>query len=140
MRVFLDTNVLFSGLHSARGIPNRILEAASAGTMTCVVSLTVLQELARNIRRKAPGLAGEFSRFLANTRVEVLGDPSDDETQYWIDAELGSDAPLIAAALAAAVDYFCTGDKRLRARSAEIRGLTIVSPAELLDHLPSGPR
>ncbi len=47
---------------------------------------------------------------------------------------LGSDAPIIAAALHARVDYFCTGDRRVlgRGRRGDLGGLEIVSPAALL--------
>ena len=134
MRVFLDTNVLFSGLHSPRGAPNRILEAAIAADMEAVVSMDVLQELVRNIRRKAPRLIGHLNRFLISTSFEVVADPAEQEVERWYDAGLGSDAPVIAAALGAGVDYVCTGDRRLlaRGRADALSGLRVVTPAELV--------
>ncbi len=134
MRVFADTNVLFSGLHSSGGTPNKILEAATAVAIQLVVSIDVLQELTRNIHHKAPHLAGDLNRFLVDTTVEIVTSPPDHETQRWINAGLGSDAAIIAAALHARVDYFCTGDKRVlgRGRRGDLGGLEIISPAALL--------
>ena len=134
MRVFVDTNVLFSGLYSLHGTPNKILEAAAALAIQLVISVDVLQELTRNIHHKAPHLVGDLNRFLLDTTVEIVATPPDHETQRWIDAALGSDAAIIAAALHARVDYFCTGDKRVlgRGRRGDLGGLEVISPAALL--------
>ena len=52
LRVFLDTNVLFSGAYSASGSPRRLLDGAARGQFQPVVSSTVLDELVRNLRNK----------------------------------------------------------------------------------------
>ena len=132
MRVFLDTNVLFSGFHSPRGAPNAILERATAHQLTAVVSPDVLAELVRNIQRKAPYLSAEVSSFLQGTALEVV-EPSKAQTDRLHQQGFGTDAPIVAAAAGAEVDYFCSGDRRLleRVRRAR-RGLRAASPAELL--------
>jgi len=136
-RVFLDTNVLFSGLHSRHGVPNLLLEAALDSRLTPVISGTVLAELVRNITRKAPHLIGTLNQFLADAEPEVAAEAPPDERQRWYDAGLGTDAPIVAAAVDSGVDYFCTGDAALleRARTGAFAELHVLSPAELLTAL-----
>ena len=131
LRVFLDTNVLYSGLHSPHGLPNRVLEAATTTAIQAIISSTVLAELTRNIRRKAPHLLGLVRELVTDMEPELAQEPSDEEAERWLAAGLGTDARIVAAALDAQVDYFCTGDRRLLART-EVSGLRIVSPAELV--------
>lgn len=134
MRVFLDTNVLFSGFHSLAGNPNRVLEAALLRRIDAVVSVDVMLELARNIARKVPWLAASAQAFVAGAKLEVVASPDEGDVTDWRQATLGSDAAIIAAAIAAEVDYFCTGDRRIlaRGRAGELAGLRVVSPAELV--------
>jgi predicted nucleic acid-binding protein len=136
-RVFLDTNVLFSGLRTPRGKPHRILEAAAAGNIQAVVSTGVLVELIRNLRRKAPAQVADLGRFITDTPLEVVPEPAAEHTEPWSQAGLGSDAAIVAAALLAEVDYLCTGDRRLleKASLIEREGLRVVTPGALLQKL-----
>ena len=136
-RVFLDTNVLFSGLRTRGGNPHRILEAATVGNIQAVVSGGVLVELIRNMRRKAPSQLAELERFLTATDLEVVPEPSARDTEPWSRAGLGSDAPVVAAAALAEVDYFCTGDRRLLGKASAVTkaGLRVVTPGELVEAL-----
>lgn len=134
MRIFLDTNVLFSGLLSFLGPPSGIIDAATRveTEVQFVVSVDVLTELTRNIRRKAPQLLPDLNGFLTSARLEFVN-PPEEEIRRWL-GEFGSDASVVAGALAAQVDYLCTGDRRLlaRGRSGGLGSLRVVSPAELL--------
>jgi len=96
--------------------------------------MRVLQELTRNLRKKAPHLIGYLEQFLTGTPVEIVTEPLESETRRWADAGLGSDAPIIAAAIAAHVDYFCTGDQQIlaRGRAGALGDLDVLSPADLL--------
>ena len=134
LRVFLDTNVLFSGLRTPGGKPHRILEAATGGDMQAVVSGGVLVELLRNIRRKAPDLLAALGIFLTGTPLEIVPEPSPQDTEPWSQAGLGTDAPIVAAAVLAEVDYFCTGDRRLLEKASLMQraGLCVVAPGDLL--------
>lgn len=137
LRVFLDTNVLFSGAYTGSGPPRRLLDAAAQRAFQAVVSVTVLDELARNLAKKAPNSLPYLEWTFRRANVELASEAPADEQQSWYDAGLGTDAPIIAAAVAAAVDYFCTGDARLldRARTGVLAGLNVVSPADLLTAL-----
>ena len=98
------------------------------------MSGTVLDELARNLRRKAPEALPALERVFRGVSFEMTVEPPREETQRWFDAGLGSDAPVIAAAINANVEYFCTGDRRVlaRGRAGALGGLHVVSPTGLL--------
>jgi predicted nucleic acid-binding protein len=134
MRVFLDTNVLFSGSYASSGPPGRLLDLAAGQVFRLVVSGIVLAELMRNLRSKAPKAISRAEAALAAADLEVTGEAPDREMVRWYEAGLGSDAPVVAAAIAAEVDYFCTGDRRLqgRAKGGRLGKLRVVSPAELV--------
>jgi len=112
-RVFLDTNVLFSGVHSESGVPKRLLDAAGLSRYQIVASTLVLNELVRNLRTKSSRSLVKLERVLREVRFEMVPEPPDEQIARWRDAGLGTDAPIVAAAVLAEVDYFCTGDRRL---------------------------
>src|SRR3972149_5898991 len=117
-RVFLDPSVLFPGLRTATGNPRRILRWATERMIQAVVSSVVLTELARNLRRKEPHLMRDLQQLLTSTMLEVVPEASDEEIARWRDAGLGTDAPIVAAAIAAEVDCLCTGDRRILERAS----------------------
>jgi predicted nucleic acid-binding protein len=136
-RVFLDTNVLFSALRTPGGKPRRVLQCATEGIVQGTVSQVVLGELARNLRRKAPHLMRELEQLLTAATLEVVPEARDEEITRWRDAGLGTDAPIVAAAVLAEVDYFCTGDRRLLEKASLMQqaGLCVVAPGDLLEKL-----
>ncbi len=140
MRVFLDTNVLFSAAYHSSGHPAALLDAAAFGRYIPVICRVVVDEVVRNLRKKAPQALGSLERTFQEVSFEMAPEPRGSEVKRWAGAGFGSDAPVLAAAIEAEVDYFCTGDKRLRARSETFGVLNVVSPAELLELLPEAPR
>ena len=85
-RVFLDTNVLFASIYSRTGPPARLLSAATAGQFTPVISGLVLDELVRNLKRKAPQALPRLAALLLTTPFEVVAAPPDPEIIRWRDA------------------------------------------------------
>jgi predicted nucleic acid-binding protein len=53
-RVFLDSNVIFSGLYSPKGAPGIIPEHFIKGDISVVVSQQVLEEIIRTVKEKLP--------------------------------------------------------------------------------------
>ncbi len=140
LRAFLDTNVLFSGLYSEAGAPRRLLDAAVSGRFQAVISRIVIDELVRNLRGKAPSALSSLERLFSETAFEVAPDPAHEEVEVWSRAGLGSDAPIVAAALLAGVDCFCTGDRNLLGKLSLLQrsGLRAVTPGEFVELLDSG--
>ena len=130
----MDTNVLFSGAYSQAGARKRLIDLAALGLVQPVITSVVLDELVRNLRRKAPAALARLERVFSAVSFEVALDASVEETERWSRAGLGSDAPMIAAAIGAGVDYFCTGDRRVLelAGAGNLGSLQVISPAELL--------
>lgn len=79
----------------------------------------------------------DLEEVLTAATLEVVPEAPDDDIVRWRDAGLGTDAPIVAAAVLSEVDYFCTGDQRLleKASLMERAGLRVVTPGELLDKL-----
>ncbi|RJP34462.1 MAG: PIN domain-containing protein [Actinobacteria bacterium] len=133
-RAFVDSNVIFSGLYSDKGPPGTVLEQAVEGRYTMVVSRQVLDEVVRTVAEKLPGALPLLQTLLLNLPLEVCGDPDTRDVVAWSKIVGEDDAPLAAAAAAAQVDLFVSGDNHFltAAAAAEKRGLRIVSPTGFL--------
>jgi predicted nucleic acid-binding protein len=133
----LDTNVLFSGVLSQSGAPARLIEATVAGQFTPVVSSVVLGEFVRNVVAKQPQLVSLVALLLQSVPLEIAREGSSRDIALWRDVTFGTDAPVIAAALLAEVDYLCTGDNGIHAKSnlLQAAGLKVIRPVELLSLL-----
>ncbi|MDO8578568.1 MAG: putative toxin-antitoxin system toxin component, PIN family [Dehalococcoidales bacterium] len=133
-RVFLDSNVIFSGLYSPEGAPGIILEHFLKGNIRVVVSQQVLEEVIRTINEKLPYSLPTLRRLLINTPPEVAADPQLPEIKFWTKILHLGDAAILAAAIAAHPNYFITGDRHFTENSDIIKktGLTIVTPAQFL--------
>lgn len=94
-RVFVDTNILYSGLFF-EGAPRKLLLLASQGELILLLSEYVLAELRRVIKRKAaPCLKVErYSRFVPHKE----------------------DAPILASVILADADYVVSGDQHFHTK------------------------
>jgi len=136
-RVFLDSNVIFSGLYSPEGAPGIILEHFVRGSIRVVVSQQVLEEVVRTVRAKLPEALPTLKSLLVSIPPEVVADPGHEEIERWMKKLSLGDAAILAAAIGAQPDYFATGDKHFTQSPAigEEAGLPIVTPARFLELL-----
>lgn len=134
LRVFLDSNVIFSGLYAADGPPGAILDRFIQGRLTVVISRQVLAEIVRTLNEKLPEALSSLERLLVAAQPEVVRDPTPQEVGAWADHLRPADAAILAAAVTAQPDYFVSGDRHFldNPTVAERSGLRIVSPAHLL--------
>jgi putative PIN family toxin of toxin-antitoxin system len=134
LRVFLDTNVIFSGLYSSRGSPGTILRYFVEGRISVVVSQQVLEEVIRTIKEKLPEALPALKRLLVNAPPEVGADPSPEALQHWTKELSPADAAILTAAINAKPDYFVTGDNHFLDNKTikDKAGLNIVTPAQFL--------
>jgi predicted nucleic acid-binding protein len=112
-RVFLDTSALFAGIWSSQGGARRILDLAEANIVDLLVSSQVLDEIESVIRRKAPSALGALALVLDRARTATVAEPGPDlvsQAGAWV--PYAGDAAVLAAALAAGVDYFVTLDRK----------------------------
>ena len=137
LRVFIDTNVLFAALHSPRGTCSRLLALLISRNATIVISVDVLSELAKNIANKMPHALGALGVLMTEASLEVITRAPIPDVRFWTSRGFRSDAAIVAAALLAGVDYFCTGDRGIlnKAPLCEASGLKLITPADLLREL-----
>ena len=133
-RVFLDSNVIFSGFYSLKGTPGQILQLCINGKMTMVISRQVLDEIVRNIRRKLPDVLETVIEFLSTTGVEIVVNPEPEEIAGNRLNLPPGDAAVLLAASRAKPDYFVTGDNHfLKNKELEKEvDLRIITPTQLL--------
>ena len=135
MKVVLDTNVLVSGLISAKGPCGQILLLAFGGVLQPCVDGRILDEyetvLPRPLFRIHPEDVAEALRVIRMRAERVAPMP--------LDAELPdkTDLPFIEVA-AAAEAILVTGNLRHFPKKAR-QGVTVVSPREFLDILRRPP-
>jgi len=133
-RVFLDSNVIFSGIYSSRGAPGTILEHFIEGRLRVVISQQVLEEVVRTIKHRLPEALPGLRRLLLSIPPEIRSDPSSDEVAGWAEVIHIEDASILAAAVAAQPDYLVTGDKHFFENPGieDKSRLCIVTPAQFL--------
>jgi putative PIN family toxin of toxin-antitoxin system len=126
LRLFVDSNVLFSGL-LFRGQPHELLRAAVEGRFTAVVSETVLAEADRAVAAKFGCPRGSVPLALRLLGAELVPDAEvADPERSAIQVRDPSDVAIVAAALAAGVDALVTGDKDiLSAADLPVRVVTV---------------
>ena len=133
-RVFLDSNVIFSGLYSSRGSPAVILDHYIKGDIIVVISQQVLEEVVRTIKEKLPDALPLLQRLLVSTPPEVVAAPLLADIKRRQTKLSLADAAILEAAIRAQPDYFVTGDNHFLSDPslAADSGLRIITPAEFL--------
>lgn len=134
MRIFLDSNVIISGIYSKAGPPGKILDLHTAGRIQIVVCKFVLEEVIRNIRVKRSKDIPALYAFLSNAPPSIAVDPGINEILLWAKYLSQEDAIILAAAIRARVDCFITGDRHFRSAALQSQkmNLKILTPAEFV--------
>ena len=132
--VFLDTNVLISGLASKTGASAAILDLGEAEEIRIVISRHVLIEADRVFLAKFPHLIDRFRVFIKNLAPVLLEDPkSQDVRDAHRVIEIG-DAPILAAVKTQKVDFLVTLNTK-HFKTTQVRNYLstpIVTPGEFL--------
>jgi len=134
LRIFLDSNVIISGIYSKAGPPGKILDLHTAGRIQIVVCKFVLEEVIRNIRVKRSKDIPALYAFLSNAPPTVAVDPGINEILLWAKYLSQEDAIILAAAIHARVDCFITGDKHFHSAALQHQklNLKILTSAEFI--------
>jgi predicted nucleic acid-binding protein len=134
-RVFVDTSVFFSACYSQTGASFEIFRLALNGVIELVTSEYILEETRRNLVGKSPEDLPRFLGFLDLIDFESVN-PSREEVLKAAGYTELKDAPVVAAARQAEVDFLVSLDRRhLVGRSlvAQQSGVSIVLPETLLN-------
>lgn len=139
VKVFLDSNVILSGLISERGAPRLILDIISLGlpVLRGVTGRYNLTEVERNIARKLPAARAVLDECLPRMNLDIVFLPFFDEMAPFHGVVDDKDLPVLTSAVIAKADYFLTGDKKLLAQLKRASGLPFAGqlPADFLNHL-----
>lgn len=132
-RVFLDTSAILAGLNSPDGAAGTVLAHCVTGHVVPVISPQVIEEAERNIIKKFPKLLPAWQSFLL-IPPEVVPAPAISSVRKAQRVLPTSDAPILAAAIAAKPDYLITWNTRDFLRTRVISHVTfpIFTPGEFL--------
>jgi predicted nucleic acid-binding protein len=136
-KVFLDSDVILSGLISDRGAPRLILDILSLGlpVLRAVTGRYNLTEAERDIARKLPAARSVLNECLPRMNLEIVFLPFLDEIEPFRGIVEDKDLPVVTSAVIAKADYFLTGDKRLLSQIRRASGLSFPGclPADFLN-------
>ena len=134
LRIFLDSNVLISGIYSPVGAPYKILRLHLTERLRIVVCQLVITEVIRNLKAKKPEGLPVLYRLLSNSPPEIAANPREEDINIWKEYLDNEDAIILAAAIHAKVDCFITGDKHFNsaALKSQKMNLKILTPAEFV--------
>ena len=137
IRAFIDASVLFAASLSPTGASREIIRQAVRGKVTLVASKLVYEEAERNLADQAPEALPAFHQFLGTVPFEMVR-PSKRQVLQAAQYSALKDAPIVAAAKRAQVDYLVSLDRRHLVGVPEVAqrsGLKIVLPSELLEKI-----
>ncbi len=139
VRVFLDSNVILSGLLSDTGAPRLILDVLSMELphLVAITGRYNIIELERNIKKKAPKALPVYEEYFFKLRIEIIPMPTPAEVKKHSGIIIDKDTPVLVSALKGRVDFLVTGDKKHldKVKKAGAFPFKIASPAEFLDVL-----
>ncbi len=138
LRLFFDSSAFYAAAYSSTGAAREVILLSLQGRVKIVVSQDVLEETQRNIARKAPELVDIYHLFLSLLTLEIVPDPSINEVREAERHVVQKDAPIVAAARNAKVDYLVTFDKKHLLDHPDLVkyvGAEIVTPREVIAFL-----
>lgn len=134
-RVFLDTNVLVSGMVFV-GNERKLLDAIIDGKLGLVLGADVIDEANAVLERKFPKYVVLFPLFLRLVKYEKITRSAykSSEKRYSKLISDKADVLILAAAASSEADYLVTGDKRLLALK-RVGGTEVIQTWKLLKRL-----
>jgi len=139
VRIFLDSNVILSGLLSERGAPRVLLDLLSFG-LPFLVGLTGrynLIEIERTLKNKMDGLLFLYKAYLPKLNLKVVPLPLTGEVRDFSGQIAGKDIPVLISAIRSKADFLVTGDKQHFGKMKELdqSSFHVVSPSEFIDSI-----
>ncbi len=137
VRVFLDSNVILSGLLSERGAPRILLDLLSL-RLPFLMGWTGrynLIEIERNLKKKMPSLFPLFKDDLPKLNLKVIPLPRSGDVRGFSGQIAEKDAPVLVSAIQSKPDFLVTGDKQ---HFGKMKGIgeyrfQVVTPSEFID-------
>jgi predicted nucleic acid-binding protein len=137
VKVFLDSNVIISGLFSDKGAPRVILDLLCLG-LPMLASATGeynIIEIERNLMKKMTGVLPVYRKYLPLLDLEVIPLPSSGAIRKLSGTIADKDVPVLASAISCDADFLVTGDKKDFSTLKGKYSFRILTPAEFLDEI-----
>ncbi len=139
VRVFLDSNVILSGLLSERGAPRILLDLLSLRLPFFIGSTGRydLIEIERNLKKKMPDLLFAYRAYLPKVNLKVVPLPRPEEVRDLFGQIAGKDIPVLISAIRSKSDFLVTGDKQHFGKMKELDKypFQVVTPSEFIDSI-----
>jgi len=132
--VFVDASVFYSACLSGTGASREIFTMCLRGEIALVVSDLVQEETRRNLGQDNPEALPALELFWDTVPFDVVN-PTKRQVRAAVAYTALKDAPIVAAAMRAEVDYLVSFDRKHLVGRPEIEqhsGLRILLPGELL--------
>ena len=112
MKIFLDTNILFSAILFPDSTPDKALQKALLGHYKVITCDYVLDELYRNILKKFPNKINALKNFykVFKSSIKVIKINSN-ISNFPLKLRDEKDIPVLKAAIVSKSDILITGDK-----------------------------
>lgn len=137
VRVFLDSNIILSGLLSDKGSPRVILDmlCLKLPFLTGITGQYNIIEIERNLIKKLPAAIPIYREYIPKLSLEIVRLPSSEEVKRLSGHTSEKDVPVLASALKGKADFLVTGDKKDFAslRGKERYPFKITAPSEFID-------
>lgn len=137
VRVFLDSNVILSGLFSDKGPPRIILDLLCLD-LPLLIGMTGqynLIEIERNLKKKMPDVIPIYKKYFPKLNLEIIPLPSLEKIKSLSGHISDKDIPILASAIIGKADFLVTGDKKDFAKPS-LKGkysFKITTPSEFLE-------
>jgi predicted nucleic acid-binding protein len=138
-KVFLDSNVILSGLFSDQGAPRIILDILTLKLPFLLGSTGEYNflEIERNLKKKMPGVFSVYKRYLSRLNLKIIPIPGPEEIKKNSGQIADKDIPVLVSAIQSKADFFVTGDKK-HFEKLKVPGnypLKIITPSEFLERV-----
>jgi predicted nucleic acid-binding protein len=133
-RVFVDTSALIAGIISPTGAAREVLRLVESRLINLILSRQVLIEADRTVTAKLPALLDDYHALLHALSPQIIEDPTLAAVREAAHVIPPHDAPILAAARRAGVDYLITWNTR-HFQTEAVRAFLpcpIVTPGEFL--------
>jgi predicted nucleic acid-binding protein len=139
VRVFLDSNVILSGLLSERGAPRIILDLLSL-RLPFLIGATGrynLTEIERNLKNKMPGLLSLYKSYLPKLNLKVIPLPRPEDIRGYSGHIAEKDIPVLSSAIRSKADFLVMGDKQHFGKMKELDKYPfhVLTPSEFIDSI-----
>jgi predicted nucleic acid-binding protein len=139
VRVFLDSNVILSGLLSERGAPRIILDLLSLRLPFLIGSTGRynLIEIERNLKKKMPSLLFLYKVYLPKLNLKVIPLPRPEDIRDFSGQIAEKDIPVLISAIRSKADFLVTGDKQHFGKMKELDKYPfhVLTPSEFIDSI-----